>query len=293
MATTMHWLPTMPEASRTSAGFWTAAVLMETLSAPAFSRRRTSSTLRTPPPTVTTPPSPPLAAVSPGGAPLTIAAASPGDWGNSLTVRVDASSDGDASNFKLTVLNGATPVESFDSLTFQASPTLAPGATNPADYGRTVVNSRSEYIAITADFTARPSNGTIHLGNGSDGPPVTAAELIGAAAADSTVTGTGLHALDKITDVNLIAIPGQGDRIFSMTQDDELVRLLEEHREIRTALDRICKTVAQPGMNHVAVSIWGKEIEPWWDRETVPFAKVFYVCRVIVEQTLSQGCLIG
>jgi Bacteriophage tail sheath protein len=161
--------------------------------------------------TVTTPPSPPLAAVSPGGAPLTIAAASPGDWGNSLTVRVDASSDGDASNFKLTVLNGATPVESFDSLTFQASPTLAPGATNPADYGRTVVNSRSEYIAITADFTARPSNGTIHLGNGNDGPPVTAAELIGAAAADSTVTGTGLHALDKITDVNLIAIPGQGD----------------------------------------------------------------------------------
>jgi hypothetical protein len=36
-------------------------------------------------------------------------------------------------------------------------------------------------------------------------------------------------------------------------QDDELVRLLEEHREMRTALDRICKTVAQPGMNHVAV----------------------------------------
>src|SRR5262249_15645815 len=26
----------------------------------------------------------------------------------------------------------------------------------------------------------------------------------------NTVTGTGLHALDKITDVNLIAIPGQG-----------------------------------------------------------------------------------
>ncbi len=42
----------MPEASRTSAGFCTAAVLIETLSAPAFSRRRTSSTLRTPPPTV-------------------------------------------------------------------------------------------------------------------------------------------------------------------------------------------------------------------------------------------------
>jgi len=35
-----------------SCGFWTAAVLMETLSAPALSKRLTSSHLRTPPPTV-------------------------------------------------------------------------------------------------------------------------------------------------------------------------------------------------------------------------------------------------
>ncbi len=48
----MHWFPTMLETSRTSAGFCTAAVLIETLSAPAFSSRLTSSTLRTPPPTV-------------------------------------------------------------------------------------------------------------------------------------------------------------------------------------------------------------------------------------------------
>ncbi len=52
IATTMHWLPTLSEASRTSPGFCTAAVLIETLSAPALSSRRTSSTLRTPPPTV-------------------------------------------------------------------------------------------------------------------------------------------------------------------------------------------------------------------------------------------------
>src|SRR5262249_51851637 len=66
-------------------------------------------------------------------------------------------------------------------------------------------------IAITADFTARPGNGTIQLANGNDGPPTVASEFIGAPATDSTVTGTGLHALDKVTDVNLIALPGQGD----------------------------------------------------------------------------------
>ena len=45
MATTMHWLPTLPAASPTTCGLLTAAVLMLTLSAPALSRRRTSSTV--------------------------------------------------------------------------------------------------------------------------------------------------------------------------------------------------------------------------------------------------------
>jgi len=52
MAMTMHCAPYRPAASSTNWGFWTAAVLILTLSAPAFSKRRTSSTSRTPPPTV-------------------------------------------------------------------------------------------------------------------------------------------------------------------------------------------------------------------------------------------------
>src|SRR5262249_44540797 len=48
------------------------------------------------------------------------------------------------------------------------------------------------------------------LANGGDGDTSTV-DFIGQAAEDNTVTGTGLNALDKITDVNLIAIPGQGD----------------------------------------------------------------------------------
>ena len=52
MATTMHWVPNFSAASATNAGFETAAVLIETLSAPASSSARTSSMVRTPPPTV-------------------------------------------------------------------------------------------------------------------------------------------------------------------------------------------------------------------------------------------------
>src|SRR5262245_44876388 len=52
IATTTHWQPTISDAWRTRSGFCTAAVLIDTLSAPALRSRRTSSTLRTPPPTV-------------------------------------------------------------------------------------------------------------------------------------------------------------------------------------------------------------------------------------------------
>jgi len=52
IATTTHCDPKRSAASRTEPGRATAAVLIDTLSAPALSSARTSSTVRTPPPTV-------------------------------------------------------------------------------------------------------------------------------------------------------------------------------------------------------------------------------------------------
>ena len=52
MATTTHWAPNSAASSPISSGRSMAAVLTETFSAPAISRRRASSTDRTPPPTV-------------------------------------------------------------------------------------------------------------------------------------------------------------------------------------------------------------------------------------------------
>ena len=51
IATTRFALPIATAASPTSSGSFTAAVMIETLSAPAFSRSRTSASERTPPPT--------------------------------------------------------------------------------------------------------------------------------------------------------------------------------------------------------------------------------------------------
>jgi uncharacterized protein len=167
------------------------------------------------------------AVVGSGAGAVNLSAANHGAWGNNIWIQIAPSSDGDPNNFKLLVKFGATmaeaqgnTVESYDSITYSPSPTLLPGASNPAQYGRFVINSRSEYIAIRSDFSARPSNtstdpstGTLLLTNlfeGSDGD-TTIVNFVGAPAQDNTKTGTGIFALDKITDVSLIAIPGQGD----------------------------------------------------------------------------------
>ncbi len=187
-----------------------------------------------PPPPSSPPSSPPVAALGTAGATVgtgngavQFSAANQGQWGNNIWIQIGPSSDGAADNFKLLVKYGATlaeaqgnVVEAYDNLTYSLSPTLLPGAVHPADFARTVVNSRSEYIAITNDFTARPSDTPLTgpgstpqlapLVGGSDGDTTTV-NFIGAPAASNILTGTGLFALDKITDVNLIAIPGEGD----------------------------------------------------------------------------------
>ena len=159
--------------------------------------------------------SPPL---SPPASTLQIVAANEGEWGNNIWISTEDSSDGNTTaNFKLIVMFGKTVqearanvVETYDNVTFRSA---TPSDPNPPNYVRTLVNSRSEYIAfpVGANVTARPVNSVpTKLTGGSDGV-TSSVSFIGAAAANSTVTGTGLRALDKLTDVNLIAIPGRGD----------------------------------------------------------------------------------
>jgi uncharacterized protein len=148
-----------------------------------------------------------------GPGPIAISAVNKGAWGNKIKVTITGSSDNDPDNFKLGVWYDLIQVETFDRLTYQGSPTLQPNATNPAEYALTVVNSRSEYIAITKDFDAVPTKDgpPSLLQGGDDGPTGATIDYTGQSASNNTLSGTGLHALDKITDVNLIAIPGQGE----------------------------------------------------------------------------------
>lgn len=153
--------------------------------------------------------SPPVAGVSVN---TTIQAANEGRWGDKISVEITDSADQDANNFKLIVRYDSVPVETYDNMTWATSPTLQPGVANPGEDVFAVVNSRSEYIALTAPMTASPQRGTVTLGGGNDGAAVAnGAPYIGQAALSDAVTGTGLRALDRLTDVNIIAMPGQGE----------------------------------------------------------------------------------
>jgi phage tail sheath protein FI len=162
-------------------------------------------------------------AVSPASSTVQISALNEGLWGDSISFAIRPASSQDTNNFKLLVYydpgSGPVVVETYDEVTFRNSPSLQPSAANPGTDVVAAVNSRSEYIAITAPVTARPANSSLDssgqpvrttLINGTDGGLPQESDHIGAPAHDNTVTGTGLYALDKITDVSLIAMPGQG-----------------------------------------------------------------------------------
>jgi uncharacterized protein len=159
----------------------------------------TTSPLGSPPTSpISSPPS------SPTGF-LPIQASSAGLWGNNIWIETDHCSAGDDGvHFKLLVMYFAASgtsnpasqasrnvVESYDNLAFSDA--------------KAIVNRRSEYIRFTASLTSVPlPTAPTALVGGSDG---TTANVSTTGASN---LGTGLYALDKITDVNLIAIPGDG-----------------------------------------------------------------------------------
>ncbi len=166
---------------------------------------------------------------------LQVSAANEGKWGNAIWVRIAASSNlevtpaGVKKFFTLQVLYGEKAddakrniVESFEDLAWESE--------DPR-YAVTVINSRSEYIAITKSLPGLPKVNFEYKADGFTPDPTKdnpkplgqspreagkdadggSLNFIGDAATDSKLAGFGLRALDKVTDVNMIAIPGRGD----------------------------------------------------------------------------------
>ncbi len=148
-------------------------------------------------------------AVASGGT-LTLFAANPGAWGNSLQVSVTASAS-NPGKFGLQVLYAGKTVENFVNLSVLS--------TDP-QYAVTVINNDSAYVSFI-----NPANGTIvapasvpvasttpvTLNGGADGTPlVPASDGNFELAMTSNATG-GVFLLDRVDIFNLLCVPAETD----------------------------------------------------------------------------------
>jgi uncharacterized protein len=126
--------------------------------------------------------------------------------------------------FRLSVLSGSQTLERFDGLSMDS---------NQGSYAVTRINARSRYINVSYVDTSpptfdvlrsRPSAGSSTFaapalpaaaaypaGAGSDGDEVREGDQTYLGRAD---LGTGLHAFDRVSDVNILAVPGQGNDLI-------------------------------------------------------------------------------
>lgn len=139
---------------------------------------------------------------------LQVDAKSDGTYGNNIRVIIEAPTSGEAARFRLKVEYNGTVLERWDNLSMNA---LDPR------YVETVINddgTGSVYIKVT-DLEAavdspvdRPVNGTFGpLTGGGDGlASLDDADYIGAAGLNGD---TGLRALDEVTNLTLLTVPGR------------------------------------------------------------------------------------
>jgi phage tail sheath protein FI len=136
-----------------------------------------------------------------GGNPLVITATSEGAWGNKITANIENPSGNDQTKFKLRLEYDGKTTETYDNLSL---PDLA-----------AKVNGVSSLITVSGNLTAtRPTNGAYSLTGGSDGD---LGSLDYRTYLGDETSKTGLHALDEIDNVNIIAVPDAfGDRSFAI-----------------------------------------------------------------------------
>lgn len=138
---------------------------------------------------------------------ITVRASSPGTWGNSLTVEL-ANTAGDT--FTLRIANAGTPLPPITGLTLDPlSPNYAPTAVaRQSDLVRVTDEISPPSSANAAANRPTPTTAPVPLAGGASGlSSLVTSDYVGDAA-----TGNGLHALDALDDVNIVAVPDAIDR---------------------------------------------------------------------------------
>ncbi|HLY02199.1 MAG TPA: phage tail sheath C-terminal domain-containing protein [Candidatus Cybelea sp.] len=150
-------------------------------------------------------PTPAGAAQIPLGATLTLAASSPGSWGNNLSATVDLKTRDQTNKnlFNLTVIE--TDPVSGQTVTTETFFNLSTAAQDPT-YVASYLAQNSQLVVVNGVVGAAPAAGTYDAtaNSGNDGPPVTDAQLFGG---NLQANKQGIYALDKTDIFNLLVIP--------------------------------------------------------------------------------------
>ncbi|MES0492137.1 MAG: phage tail sheath C-terminal domain-containing protein [Leptospirales bacterium] len=143
------------------------------------------------------------------GTGLSITATSPGTWGDSISVSLEAPTDGSLTEgFKLIVWSGTTSLEEFDNLTFD----------------NLVATDASQYVIVTGTAAPTVPTTATTLTGGNDGlTGITQDDFLGSSASGAK---NGLYGFDPIDGVNMIAMPdihfadpvGEGDTLYGISE---------------------------------------------------------------------------
>ena len=137
---------------------------------------------------------------------LTVSASSPGEWANTLSIRITRRSD-DATRFRLDVINAENAVlESFSNLSMNE---------NDARFPPNVINGRASLISVTASVAAAaPADGDTPLNqtNGNDGTVLSPTGAIPADFHAAVLANFGVGSItDRIDIFNIVCVPGETD----------------------------------------------------------------------------------
>lgn len=144
-----------------------------------------------------------------------------GVYGNNLSIKITDATDGEADHWNLSVLDDGVIVEVFPNLSFTSS---------DENFSESVINdpaTGSHLISYTETGAAtRPVNGTFGpMTGGDDGlGGIVDNDYIG-----SDVGDTGLYALDVVTNVTLLIVPG----VATSGVHNAMITYVESHRDGR------------------------------------------------------------
>jgi len=159
---------------------------------------------------------------------VAVTALNKGEWGNDISIVVEAGYDVDTNNITVKFLGNV--VEKYPSVK------LASGSANSI---ATVINGVSNYISVSVLIsTELLENGTSTLSGGNSGSAVTSSDIIGSNVY-GVVTGMQLFADSDRVDINLLAVPGYPSIVPSTHKDivTELITIAGNRGDTLSIID--------------------------------------------------------